>query len=158
MKLKIKWSTAFLALLCFLMGCVTNKEAPSFDAAPVPVAAPDKAILYIYRQYAEPTAWASYLRVDGNEVASLNQQGFTWVYVNPGLHKMQFGWPALAGMPKVPFERAFEAGKVYAFEMLGSAELSGDYFKMVSAVAPIDFAEAQKKMAACCRFVPSKQK
>jgi hypothetical protein len=150
--------TNTLPIVCLIVGlsaCVTDRGAPSFTAAPVPSVHADKAVLYIYRENAEPTAWSAYLQLDGKRVASLAQQGFTWVYVTPGPHKMKFGWPALAGMPKVDFQHTFEAGQVYAFEMIGQIDTNGLSYRSLSAVAPIEFEFAQKKMTACCRFVPA---
>ena len=146
---------AILGSMLTLNACVTDRAAPSFAAAPVPTIRADQAVLYIYRENAAPTAWSAYLQMDGKAVASLAQQGFTWIYVAPGLHKMKFGWPALAGMPKVAFEHTFEAGKVYAFEMIGQIDTNGWSYRSLSAVAPIEFDFAQKKMTACCRFVPA---
>jgi hypothetical protein len=147
-----------LSSACSLVGCVTSQKAPEYLAAPVPEVSPTRAVLYIYREYAEPTAFASYLQIDGREVASLNQQGFTWVYVTPGNHDMKFGFPMLAGMPSVPFSHGFEGGKVYAFQMVGEIAVSGRLYEAVSAVQPIDFEVAQEKMQQCCRYVSSRVK
>lgn len=146
----------YLLISTSLVGCVTSQKAPAYLAAPVPEISSARAVLYIYREYAEPTAWSSYLQMDGREVASLNQQGFTWVYVTPGNHKMKYGFPALAGMPSVPFSHSFEAGKVYAFQMVGEINVSGSAYEAVSAVRPLEFEEAQKKMQQCCRYVPAR--
>jgi hypothetical protein len=141
-----------------LAGCVTSQKAPAYLAAPVPEISSERAVLYIYREYAEPTAFASYLQIDGREVASLNQQGFTWVYVTPGNHKMKYGFPVLAGMPSVPFSHTFEAGKVYAFQMIGTLTVSGSTLEAVSAVRPLEIEDAQKKMQQCCRYIAARVK
>ena len=148
----------YLFISASLVGCVTSQKAPAYVAAPVPEITSASAVLYIYREYAEPTAFSSYLQIDGREVASLNQQGFTWVYVTPGNHKMKYGFPALAGMPSVPFSHSFEAGKVYAFQMFGTVKFSGSTIESVSAVQPLPIEEAQKKMQQCCRYVPARVK
>jgi len=82
------------------------------------------------------------------------QQGFTWVYVSGGNHNFTFGWPLLAGMPDVKFERTFEAGKAYAFEMKGRVVGDIRYFKSTSAIQPMDIEAAKAKMTKCCRYVP----
>ena len=148
----------YLLIWTSLVGCVTSQKAPAYLAAPVPEISSARSVLYIYREYAEPTAFSSYLQIDGREVASLNQQGFTWVYVTPGDHKMKYGFPALAGMPSVPFSHSFDAGKVYAFQMIGTVKMSGLNMEAVSAVQPLEFEEAQKKMQQCCRYVSARVK
>jgi hypothetical protein len=148
----------YLLISASLVGCATSQKAPAYVAAPVPEVSSAHAVLYIYREYAEPTAFASWLQIDGHEVASLNQQGFTWVYVTPGNHKMKYGFPVLAGMPTVPFSHSFEAGKVYAFQMIGEINVKGSGYEAVSAVQPSEFEAAQKKMQACCRYVSARVK
>lgn len=148
-----------ILLFIFLVaGCATSRTASTFAAAPTPDVVTDKAILYIYRNYAEPTAFAAYLEIDKTEAASLNQEGFTWVYVSPGEHNFKFGWPFLAGMPSVEFKHSLEAGKVYAFQMQGSVAMSGLLMSAKSAIAPTDIEAAKEQMKTCCRYVPSKYK
>ena len=147
-----------LLLVLAVSGCATSKTATSFVAAPLPELSADKAILYIYRDYAQPTAFASYLEVDGIEAASLNQEGFTWVYLSPGEHAFEFGWPFLATMPSVEFKETLEGGKVYAFQMQGSVAVSGSMIHARSAIALTDLQAARDQMTACCRYVPSKYK
>jgi len=141
-----------------LSGCATNPNAPTLATAPAPESGSEKAILYIYREYAQPTAWSAYLEIDEQEAVSLAQQGFTWVYVNPGKHSFKYGWPMLASMPSVTFERTFEAGKAYAFEMKGGIsmvgnQISGGTVTSTSAIQPSSIESAKQKMNACCRYV-----
>ena len=139
-----------LLLVLAVSGCATSKTATSFVAAPLPELSADKAILYIYRDYAQPTAFASYLEVDGIEAASLN--------LSPGEHAFEFGWPFLATMPSVEFKETLEGGKVYAFQMQGSVAVSGSMIHARSAIALTDLQAARDQMTACCRYVPSKYK
>ena len=149
-------NTAIICLLAsVLTGCATSKTASSFTDAPTPEIRADKALLYIYREYAEPTAFASYLTIDTVKAATLNQQGFTWVYVSPGEHDFRFGWPVIAGMPRVDFKTSLDAGKAYAFQMSGSVTLDGTTMHATSAIAPIDIDAARSRMTSCCRYVPS---
>jgi hypothetical protein len=145
-------------LVCFLLaamvGCATSKTAPSFTTAPTPVEKSEKAVLYIFRRYAEPVAVPAYFEIDKVEATTLKQQGFTWVYVTPGEHNFKFGWPFWAGMPSVGFKQTLEAGKSYAFEMLGTV---GNPY-VTSEIAPIDIEDAKDRMKNCCRYVPSTYK
>jgi len=149
---------AFLSafLIVTIGGCATSGDAPRYEDAPVPKMAPNQAVLYIYRQHAEPTAWPAYLEIDDKEAASLAQKGFTWVYVKPGKHNFKYAWPVLAGMPAVKFEMNFESGKTYAFEMRGKVSLSGRTFTSTNAIQPTRAEEAIANMAGCCRYVAPK--
>ena len=64
----------------------------------------------------------------------------------------------MAGMPSVEFKHSLEAGKAYAFQMLGSATMSGLVISAKSAIEPIDIEEAKERMKSCCRHVPSAYK
>jgi hypothetical protein len=117
----------------------------------------DKAVLYVYRQYAEPTAWPAQLEIDGRSALSLQQEGFTWVYVTPGNRNLVYRWPFLAGMPKVEFTHQFEAGKTYAFEMTGKARGAAIFFVTRSAIRELEWRMAIEQLRACCRYVPAKE-
>jgi hypothetical protein len=131
-----------------LIGCSSNKNVLLFKDAPVPQLQNDKAILYIYRDYAEPTGLSSYLEIDSIEVASLDQKNFTWVYIEPGEHNFIFGWPSYAGMPNVNFNHSLEAGKSYAFHMVGDV---GHIHK--SGIEPIKIDVAKSIIKNCCNYV-----
>lgn len=143
-------------LVVTVSGCATSSDAPKYEDAPVPKLVPDRAVLYIYRQHAEPTAWPAYLEIDDKEAASLAQKGFTWVYVKPGKHNFKYAWPLLAGMPAVKFEMSFEAGKTYAFEMRGRVSLSGQTMTSRTEIQPTRAENAMASMAGCCRYVAPK--
>lgn len=147
---------SILSLLVILAGCTTSKSAPTFSDSQRPEIKPDQAILYIFRDYAEPTAFAAHLKIDNVDAASLNQQGFTWVYIEPGKHQFKYGWNFLSGMPTVEFESTFEAGKVYAFQMSGGVNSAGNMIRSTSAIQPISPEVAIEKMKQCCRYIPSK--
>jgi hypothetical protein len=156
----------YIVFSVMISGCATSLDAPSFSTAPVPDLSSGKAVLYIYRENAQPTAWSAYLQIDEQEAASLAQEGFTWVYIAAGKHNFKFGWPLFVGMPSVTFERTFEAGKVYAFEMRGSVRAGGSTITSTSviqtitstsAIQPTSIDAAKEKMATCCRYVAPKQ-
>jgi hypothetical protein len=152
-KMKI---VSILSLLVILSGCTTSQSAPKFSDMQGPEVRADKAILYIFRDYAEPTAFAAHLKIDNLNAASLNQQGFTWVYLEPGIHKFKYSWNFMSGMPTVEFENTFEAGKVYAFQMSGGVSSMGNTIRSTSAIQPIAPDFALEKMKQCCRYVQSK--
>ncbi len=117
-------------IILIISGCTTSKTAPLLLEAPEPDITNDKAVLYIFRDRAEPLAWPAYLDIENTRVASLKQQGYTWVYLTPGIKHLKYGWPALAGMPGVKFDFEFEPNKLYAFEMTGKASYTGIGFNI----------------------------
>lgn len=149
---------SIVALPVILAGCAVSGTAAKFGDAPTPVASADQAVLYIFRKYAEPTAWSADFQIDDRSVASLAQQGFTWIYVSPGKHRLTQKWPFLAGMPALNFEREFEANKIYVFEIKGNVTYWGVsegkmHFTSRSAVAAVELEQAKQAMTACCRYV-----
>ncbi|QUM80349.1 hypothetical protein HWV01_08650 [Moritella sp. 5] len=139
--------------ILIVSGCATNATAPSYAEAPLPEVTCDKAILYVFRDYAEPTAWSSYLLVDGKEVISLQQEGFTWVYLAPGDRQFINGWSALAGMPDVKFNHSIEAGKLYSFEMKSRVAVNRTSITSTTEIDLLSFDEAEKRLKLCCRYV-----
>lgn len=87
-------------------------------------------------------------------MASLKQQGYTWVYVTPGIKHLKYGWPALAGMPGVKFDFEFEPNKLYAFEMTGKASYTGIGFNIQTRLKAMEITQAKKIIYSCCRYVP----
>jgi hypothetical protein len=117
-------------------------------------------VLYVFREYAEPTAFSADFEIDGRSVTSLAQQGFSWVYLNPGKHRITQKWSFLAAMPTLNFEREFEANKTYAFEIKGRVTLTGISAGMMhitssTVVATVQEELAKRAMEACCRYVES---
>jgi len=145
----MKYLIPIALIMMLLSGCATSEKALSYAEAPVPIKSTKNAVLYIYRKYAQPTAFSAYLEIDGKEAVSLSQEGFTWVYIKPGNHKFKHGWPLFAAMPSVDFEREFKPGKTYAFEISG--RVSG--MTAETAIKPTNIEYAKQKMASCCRYV-----
>ena len=139
--------------LLLLSACATNKKAPTFSESPMPNVNVNKAILYIYREYAEPTAFSSYLEIDGQKVASLRQEGFTWIYIEPGEYNFVNGWPFSSGMPKLEFKYNLEAGNVYSFEMTSKVKMGFFISTVTTSMNFQEIEEATKRIESCCRYV-----
>jgi hypothetical protein len=118
---------------------------PDFDS--------QKAILYIYREYAEPIAFSSYLEIDGHKVASLKQEGFTWIYIEPGEYNFVNGWPFSSGMPKLEFKYNLEAGNVYSFEMTSKVKMGFFISTVTTSMNFQELEEATNRIESCCRYV-----
>ena len=121
------------------------------------------AILYVYREYAEPTAWRPTISIDGKEIVSLPQQGFSWVYVSPGKHTLASKWSFMAGAPPVEFSADYVAGTRYFFEITGTARMTGAgvgyaggvemHFETTAQVRSPQEQEAIQQLEKCCRFI-----
>jgi len=139
----------FVVLSLLLGACATTATGPSFSEAPVPSAGSDQSVLYIFRSYAEPKLMPATLIMDGKELVTLPQKGFSWVYVTPGKHHFKYRFSAMAGMPVVEFDREMEKGKEYAFAMQGS--VGGGV--VVTRIAPMRAEAAKVIMMKCCKYV-----
>jgi hypothetical protein len=66
-------------LLCVLIleGCATLASGPVFSEAKAPPPAPEKALVYVFRERAEPVAWWTTVYFDRSVVATLRNKGFT---------------------------------------------------------------------------------
>lgn len=132
-----------------ISGCATSITAPKFKEAPSPEMQTDMAVLYIYRKFASPLTSSAYLYLNDQKVASLLNEGFTWIYVPSGNQKLKYSWSIFAAMPTVEFEFSFVAGKLYAFEMIGQAS---PYISQ-SKLKPVPYEEATVIIESCCRYV-----
>lgn len=141
----------------FLTGCTTSRTAPTFVQTPIPAPQNDMAVLYLFRGYAEPTAFAAHITIDQSEVASLNQEGFTWVYVKAGQHDFSVDWSSWSGVPSLQFKHSLEAGHFYAFQVLGHVKMLTPNVVSNAAITRLGVEEAQDRMKACCRYVPPTQ-
>lgn len=99
-----QWTRVLILTFIIISGmaaCAVSKSAPTFASFSEP---PSPAnYLYIFRKYAEPTAWQPTVHIDGYEIASFPQEGFTFVAVSPTTHRIESTWPMLAGVPNVKF-------------------------------------------------------
>ncbi|MCU7830879.1 MAG: DUF2846 domain-containing protein [Candidatus Thiodiazotropha sp. (ex Myrtea sp. 'scaly one' KF741663)] len=115
---------AVTLMLILLSGCATLAEGPSYlDSKPASKDS-DLATIYIYRKYAEPTAWGVDVIVNDQKVASLSQQGFTWFRVDPGNVNIKAVWPALSGQKTGHLQFMAKAGAEYYVELTGQSKLS----------------------------------
>ena len=142
-----------LIFIAFIAGCATSQTAPTLSQSPKPIVSSDKAVLFIFRDHAEPVALVAYLEIENTKVASLRQNGFTWLYVTPGKKNIKYMWPILAGMPIAKFEYEFEAGKTYAFEMTGKSIYMGYGFSTATVMKEMDITEAREIIESCCHYV-----
>lgn len=95
-----------MSFALLISGC--SASGPPFS--PAPPGESSKAILYVYRPKAFAQSAASFdTFVDGIKIVELKNEGYTWIYVPAGEHKvlMQLGM----GGPKIATKFTAEAGK-----------------------------------------------
>ena len=141
-------------LLIQLLGAcaVTPKDAPSFYDARAPE--PDKktALVYIYRAFAQPTAYNVKVLINGQDVADLANEGFTWVMLNEGYYKIDIVWPTISAQSDVHFDGKMEGGKTYFYEVLGISRLNGNVSEMGSSLFQVKNEDAEPRIRSCCRY------
>jgi hypothetical protein len=147
-----------LAAAMILSGCAVSPTAPTYAEAPKPELTDGKAVLYVYREHAEPTAFKAFITDSDRKIVSLPQKAFSWVYLEPGEHQLMFGWPMGSGMPDLKFKSQVEAGKVYVFEMRSDLALAGSMLTTTMEVRGMNPDLASALMTKCCQYVQAKAK
>jgi hypothetical protein len=142
-------SIAFCGVLT-LAGCASAPTGPKLGEMVLPPPPQNKAMLIVYRDYAEPTALAAKVDVDGTQVLSIPQKAFAYAAVEPGKHAFALRWPAASGTPGWESEAEWLADHTYFYQLQGSAG-HGFYFK--SSLEPVDGGLARVTMNDCCRLI-----
>jgi hypothetical protein len=155
----MKYISLIQVVLCalFLSACATVAKGPSYLESKARKALPDRATVYVLREYAEPTAWGANIQIDGKPVADLNQGGFTWIYIKPGKTEIKAVWSGMSSQKDSFISIDTEAGKTYYVELTGVSQLTGVtltmmYFKVGSGLSEVKPEAAVKKLETCCKF------
>jgi hypothetical protein len=153
---KLKFAIATLLAL-LLTACAVPETAPTFSQTPTAIPKEGMAVLYLYREYAEPKLLQPTVSINGTKVVSLPQKSFSWIYISPGTHKLSSRWPFLSGPPPLEFWAKYVAGKRYFYEISGRirVDLGGGVVTTRSS-AQIDGQqelEAVQRLEKCCRFI-----
>ena len=142
--------------LSVLTGCMSNAQGPRYSKSKATQHKPGHATLYILREHAEPTFWGATIYIDGKEVVTLKQHGFTWAYVKPGYRYITAVWPLLSGQREAFFSLNVVEGKTYYLELEGISRLDiglfGDRVIMDSNLSCPEAREARLKLIMSCKF------
>ena len=140
----------------------TVEPAPEIDSPrqnPGSIAAdvPPHANLFIYRSYAEPTAWAATVKIDDRKLAAVGNKRWTAVKLAPGTYTVTTGWSFLSAQSGEHYQLTVEAGKTHILEITGSSQFTGAsdaalQFQMGSGIAEVSGENALGRVAQCCRF------
>jgi hypothetical protein len=147
-------------------GCAAHGAA--FAQTTPPVAKQDEAVLYVFRAHAEPTAWGTTVSIDGQELTTLNQGGFTVAVVKPGARKLKSTWPLLASQKDGTLDLEVAAGRTYYVAVTGVSRLTGSgmdsygqhYYEFTKGTGmhSVNPQAAPDLLAKCCVLQPSEPK
>jgi hypothetical protein len=140
----------------FISSCATVAKGPRYSEAKSMKAEPGFATVYVFREYAEPTAWGSEIQINGKPAATLNQGGFTWVYSKPGKTEIKAVWSGMSGQKDSFISIDTVEGKTYYVEVKGISKADPGYlviyFKVGSGLNEVKPNVAVKKLETCCKF------
>jgi hypothetical protein len=142
-------------ILVMLGGCVAAPPGGA-DYADVSVAPPppDKALVIVFRNHADPTGLAARILVSGAEVMRLPEESFGLAVVDPGQATLSLAWPPLSGTPGWEGAVDWSAGSTHYYELTGTAG-HGFYFR--SQLIATDPRLAALKMRACCWLITAQK-
>jgi hypothetical protein len=135
-------------------GCATGGSMPASSAPPA--AAPESgfALVYIIRDYAQPTAWDATVRLDGTRIAGLQQKSYTRVYVAAGDHFIELSWNRLSGQIRYGSDFHVVAGRTYYLAVEGVSRMDATTITMGSRLRQVDTASGEAALAQCRTFSP----
>jgi len=142
-----------------VMGALALAGASSVLAQDEAVAPAADANLFVYRDYAEPTAWAPTLKIDGRKLVAIGQNQYTAVHLAPGEYEIQLSWPFLSGQSGKKGSIRIVEGETLYLEVVGTSQYAGGgpgymEFLIGSGLTPRE--DASDAIASCCRFKPPK--
>lgn len=147
---------ATFAALTALCGCIAAPPGGA-DFAEVTLAAPppDKALVVVFRNHADPTGLAARIVIDGTEVMRLPEKSFGLAVAAPGSEQtLALAWPPISGTPGWEGKGDWAAGNTYYYELTGTAG-HGFYFR--SQLIATDPRLAELKMQACCWLITAQK-
>jgi hypothetical protein len=154
----------FLSTMLFT-GCAAHGAA--FRETTPPSPKQDEAVLYVLRAYAEPKAWGATVSVDGEELTTLNQGGFTVALVKAGTRKLKTTWSLLSSQKDGELVLEVVAGQTYYVAVTGisrvtekGANWNGPYvvFTVGSGMHPVNPERGPEMLENCCVLQASKPK
>jgi hypothetical protein len=141
------------ALAVLVAGLASAASAAEPDASTL------DANLFVYRDSAQPAGCAAELLLDGKPFARLAQHRYTSLRVGPGIHQLQFRWPADCGHGDVTNQLKVEERRLYYYALAGDMQVTRFPGAMnlheTTTLMPVDPDEGVQAVGACCRFVPS---
>jgi hypothetical protein len=120
---------------------------------------PVDANLFVYRDYAEPTAWAPTVKIDGKKLVAIGQNQYTAVRLEQGEHDIQLAWPIFSGQNGKKGRITIAEGRVLYLEVVGTSRVSGGGYGYTEFLMGSGFRgheDASTAITECCKFKPAK--
>ena len=153
---------AFLAFSTTYASKVTAQEVPALivqTAEQPPQISLDiqDSNIVIVREYAQPTAWPTTIKIDGTKLVSLANRQYSHKKLTPGKHKVSLNWAFLSGQINSEIEIEIIEGETLFLAVQGISQFAGfgyqSYiFNMGSNFSKIDNEKAPEIIQKCCRF------
>ncbi|QTN26213.1 DUF2846 domain-containing protein [Rhodoferax sp. AJA081-3] len=153
------------AFVFSVTACATVAQGPSYSESKAKTLQSDRSTVYIFRKYAEPTAFGTTIKINGTEVTSLNQNGYTWATVAPGTTEIRAVWAGLSGQRDSLISLNLKPATTYFIELTGMSKFTGATLgggsgvtmqefnvQMGSGLNHVNPAAAEKVLEACCKF------
>lgn len=103
-----------LSLLIIGMILFSGCTAMGEKYSPAPLPPEDKSLVYLFRSNVVlGNFWITNFLINGKEVVSLYDSGYSWVHLKPGTHRFEAN--SLA-QNELKFEAPIHAGKIYFIE------------------------------------------
>ena len=148
------FAVAGLLLLQAGMNPAPAAPPPPVDPVPEAMAAemPEGANVIIYRLYAEPTAWAATVKIDGRKLAAIGNKKWTAVKLEPGTYEVTTGWSFLSGQSGGSYTLTVEEGKTHFLEIVGQSRYGGTYYISGSGIGEFTGPRPYFRVSSCCSF------
>ncbi len=118
----------------------------------------EDGMIFVYRAYAQPTAWAPAVKLDGKKMIGISNRSYTAFKVKPGDHLVTLSWPLIAAQGGAKMEVTVEKGKAHFIEVTGVSQyVPGVYIRTGSGIALVQPEHAVPAIKKCCTYKAPKQ-
>jgi hypothetical protein len=142
------------ALMFILCGCAATPTGPDFTNAVLPQPGDQESAVVVFRDYAEPTALAAKIDVDGKQIFELSQKSFALMTREPGTYSIALRWPAASGMPSFQIDAEWQGGRTYYYLVNGT---TGNGWHSQSQLKLLDESLAKTMLRGCCRLMTAQK-
>ncbi len=155
---------SLFAAAALALSLQSSISAPQTPLAPPPVVIentvpnnmaadmPEGANVIVYRYYAEPTAWAATVKIDGEKLAAIGNKKWTAVKLEPGTYGFRTSWPIFSGQSGGRHQLTVEEDETYFLEIRGVSRSDGTYITTGSGIGEYTGPSPYERVAGCCSF------
>lgn len=132
------------------------KGALTFNEVNIPAPAEGKSILVFYRKISPPAAYEMQVHINDIETASLPNNAFSFVKLEPGKTKIKTSWSAWSGMPSREKSIEIPANAVVYLELTSAVYTPGGMQLGSHNTATQTDSYAIEQLRSCCKYIPSR--